>query len=172
MKAFPFLLAALLIFSANVHANEVATYFITEGKLHKGGKASVEILESNPEKYVAKLTYELYKKILVPIPADELKGESVLELPLEFRDERGYMELEIKKTMELEKATLKFIKRLKWEELDSAYQIQILPKNGKSKIDVIYHPTVRAAGWAKILITFISSAPVLNGYQVEILLNK
>ncbi|MBY0415710.1 MAG: hypothetical protein K2Q18_16165 [Bdellovibrionales bacterium] len=170
MKAIT--LIAMTFFSLKSFAGPLAQYYITEGKLHKGGKASVEVLENSEEKYTVKLTYELYKKILVPIPSDELKGESVLDFPAEFRDERGYMELESIGSMELPKATLKFVKRINWENLPDAYQFLILPKNGKSKIDIIYHPSVKAAGWAKILITFVSSTPILNGYQVEIFLNK
>ena len=152
-------------------AAEVANYHILKGKLHSGGKAQVEIIESTDNKFVAKMNYEIYKKILVPIPDDVLKGENVITLPPEFRDERGYMELETKGTMEIEKARLQFIKRVKWKNYIDAYQVVIFPKNGKSKIEVTYHPTVPAAGWGRVLVTFISNAPILNGYQAYIELN-
>lgn len=114
------------------------------------------------------MNYEIYKKILVPVPDDFLKGETVLELPPEFRDERGYLELETKGTMEIEKAKLQFIKRVKWKNVKDAYQVMILPKNGKSKIEVTYHPSIPAAGWGRVVVTFISKIPLLNGYQAEI----
>ncbi len=152
-------------------AAEVANYHILKGKLHSGGKAQVEIVENTDNKFVAKMNYEIYKKILVPIPDDVLKGENVITLPPEFRDERGYMELETKGTMEIEKARLQFIKRVKWKNYNDAYQVVIFPKNGKSKIEVTYHPTVPAAGWGRVLVTFISNAPILNGYQAYIELN-
>lgn len=159
---------AVLILSQLAVANDIAKYQIEKGKLHTGGVAQVEIIENNEEKFVARLAYHIYKKILAPIPNDKLKGETTYELPPEFRDERGYLELATKGTIELEKAHLKFIRRLKWRELNDAYQFQILPKNGRSKIDAIYHPSLPAAGWGRILVTFMSNVPILNGYQIAL----
>ncbi len=161
-----------LVLSQLVFAGPVADYTIQKGKLHTGGKARVEIIESSSEKFIVNLSYEIYKKILVPIPDEDLKGESLFQLPSEFRDERGYLELQTKGTMQIEEAKLHFVKRLKWNNLTDAYQILILPNNGRSKIEIIYHPSVKAAGWAKINIVFISKAPILNGYQVLIDLNE
>lgn len=162
----------LSIYIANYSwATDVANYHILKGKLHSGGKAQVEIVENTDENFVAKMNYEIYKKILVPIPDDVLKGENVITLPPQFRDERGYMELETKGIMEIEKARLQFIKRAKWKNYNDAYQVVIFPKNGKSKIEVTYHPTIPAAGWGRVLVTFISNAPILNGYQAYIELN-
>lgn len=162
----------LFIFMTNLSvAADIANYHILKGKLHSGGKAQVEITENSQDKFVAKMNYEIYKKILIPIPDDVLKGENIITLPPEFRDERGYMELAIKGTMEIEKARLQFIKRAKWKNFNDAYQIVIFPKNGKSKIEVLYHPSVPAAGWGRVLVTFISNAPILNGYQAYIELN-
>jgi hypothetical protein len=160
------------IFFASVSfAADIANYHILKGKLHSGGKAIVEITENNPERFVAKMNYEIYKKILVPIPDDVLKGENIITLPPEFRDELGYMELEAKGVMEIEKAKLQFIKKVKWQNFKNAYQIVIFPKNGKSKIEVTYHPSVPAAGWGRVVVTFISNIPLLNGYQAVIELN-
>lgn len=157
----------LLFFAQLSLASEIAHYHIEKGKLHTGGIASVEITESNTQKYTTKLNYEIYKKILVPIPDSQLKGETILDLPPEFRTEIGYMELETKGTMDIGDATLKFVRRLTWNHLVNAYEILILPKNGKSKIEIFYHPTLPAAGWGEVDITFISSIPVLNGYEVK-----
>lgn len=158
----------LLILTNFALAGESANYHIEKGKLHSGGVAKVEVLENSPEKFVAKLNYHIYKKILVPIPEDQLKGETVFEFPPEFRDERGYLELETKGVIELEKAKLQFVKRVKWKNFKDAYQVLILPKNGRSKIEAIYHPSIKAAGWGRVLVTFINSVPIFNGYQVEI----
>lgn len=158
-----------LLFSINLaFAGPVANYQIEKGKLHTGGTARVEVLESSAEKFVAKLNYHIQKKILVPIPEEELKGETIFEFPAEFRDERGYLELETKGAIELEKAKIQFVKRVSWRGLKNAYQILILPRNGRSKVEVIYHPSIKAAGWGKILVTFINSVPIFNGYQIDI----
>ena len=159
---------AFLITSQLTKAGDFADYQIMKGKLHSGGKARVEVVQSSSEAFIVKLNYEIIKKILVPIPSDQLKGESVFELPPEFRDERGYLELETKGVMNLPNATLKFVKRLQWNQLNNAYQILILPKNGRSQIEAIYHPSIPAAGWARISITFINNIPIFNGYQVII----
>lgn len=170
MKKLITLIVSIFFINAAIAA-DIANYHILKGKLHSGGKAQVEITENSAERFVAKMNYEIYKKILVPVPDDVLKGENIIALPPEFRDERGYMELEAKGTMEIEKAKLQFIKRVKWKNYNDAYQIVIFPKNGKSKIEVTYHPTVPAAGWGRVIVTFISNAPILNGYQAIIELN-
>ncbi len=165
------LLTGLLSFFLTVKvafAGPMANYHIEKGKLHSGGSAQVEVLENSPEKFIAKLSYHIQKKILVPIPEDQLKGETVFEFPPEFRDERGYLELETKGVIELEKAKLQFVKRVNWRGLKDAYQVLILPKNGRSKIEAIYHPSIKAAGWGRVLVTFINSIPIFNGYQVVI----
>lgn len=161
-------LTFLLITTTALAAPDKATYHVLKGKLHSGGKAQVLITENTSERFVAQMNYEIYKKILVPVPDDALKGETVIELPPAFRDERGYLELETKGSMEIEKAKLQFIKRVKWRNFKDAYQVMILPKNGKSKIEATYHPSVPAAGWGRVVVTFISKVPLLNGYQAEI----
>ena len=157
----------LLFFAQLSFAGNIAHYHIEKGKLHTGGTASVEITESNANKFTTKLNYEIRKKILVPIPDDQLKGQMVLDLPPEFRTEIGYMELETKGVMDIGEATLKFVRKLTWNHLTNAYEILILPKNGKTKIEIFYHPTLPAAGWGEVDVTFISSVPVLNGYLVK-----
>lgn len=149
-------------------AGPVANYTIEKGKLHTGGTARVEVLDSSEDKYITKLNYHIQKKILVPLPEDQLKGESIFEFPPQFRDERGYLELETKGSIELEKVKLQFVKRVNWRGLKNAYQALIIPKNGKSKIEIIYHPSIKAAGWGRVLVTFVSSVPILNGYQIMI----
>lgn len=117
------------------------------------------------------MSYEIKKRALVPIPKKVLTGETVIQLPSEFKDVSGYEELEKKGSMEVTEARLEFIKKFVWNGKDNAYDIMILPHNGKSKIEVIYHPSLPAAGWGKVVITFISPYPVLNGYNAVIEIN-
>lgn len=168
MKNKILILLSFYLINTVMASADMASYHILKGKLHSGGKAQVLITENTSEKFVAKMNYVIHKKILVPVPDDVLKGETIIELPPEFRDERGYLELEAKGTMEIEKAKLQFIKRVKWNNLKDAYQIMILPNNGKSKIEATYHPSVPAAGWGRVIVTFISKIPLLNGYQAQI----
>lgn len=68
--------------------------------------------------------------------------------------------------MDSPKAELRFVKRGDFDGFKDAYYIEILPKNKKSKIDVVYHPSLPAVGWSEVTITFLSNIPVLNGYQL------
>lgn len=163
-----FLALAVFVVTSLAFGAEVANYHIKKGKLHTGGKAQVEVIEKSADKFSTKLNYQIYKKILVPIPEDQLQGETIFEFPPEFGDERGYLELETKGVIELEKAQLQFVKRVTWRGLANAYQVLILPKNGRSKIEAIYHPSLKASGWAKVIVTFINSVPIFNGYQIVI----
>lgn len=152
-------------------AGESADYHILKGKLHSGGTAKVEVLEESAQVFSVKMDYEIFKKILVPIPDHVLKGDTIVDLPPQFSSEVGYLELEAKGTMQIERATLKFLGRTKWQNYKDAYKILILPNNGKSSIEVTYHPSIKAAGWGRIMITFINPLPILNGYQAHIEIN-
>jgi hypothetical protein len=166
-----FLVLTLLICSTTLLALESADYHILNGSLHKGGNAKIEITEKSKKKFVAKMSYELIKKLLIPIPSKILKGETIISLPPEFKDQRGYVKLAKLGSMEIDQANLKFIKMTTWNNKSGVYDILILPKNKKSKIEVFYHPSVPAAGWSKVIITFISPYPILNGYNAVIELN-
>lgn len=163
----------LLSFSvgASIAPVESADYHILRGTLHKGGAAKIVILEKTKKKFSAKMSYKLEKKMLVPVPKKVLEGETVINFPPEFKDKRGYANLEKKGFMEIENARLQFIKRMTWNGKEGAYDILIQPHNGKSQIEVIYHPSLPAAGWGKVVITFISPYPILNGYHAVIELN-
>lgn len=167
------LLTALFLFTLNsaFAAIESASYHILKGRLHKGGTAKVEITEKDKTKFSARMSYDIKKKALVPIPKKVLQGETVIELPPEFKDTRGYAMLEKKGFMEVKKARLQFIKRMNWNGKDNAYDILIKPHNGKSMIEVVYHPSLPAAGWGQVIITFLSPYPILNGYKAIIELN-
>lgn len=170
MRVIFTVIMSLIAFQAT--ASESASYHILKGKLHSGGSAKVEILQESAQVFSVKMDYEIYKKILVPIPDHALKGDTVVDLPPQFATEVGYLELETKGTMQIERGTLKFLGRTKWKERADAYKILITPNNGKSKIEVTYHPSIKAAGWGRILITFINPLPVLNGYQAQIEINE
>ena len=149
------LFLSIFLLDQAVFASEVAHYNIQKGRLHTGGSASVEILENAPEHFLAKLKYQIHKKIIVPIPDNQLEGEIIIEFPSEFKDERGYMELESKGTIVLNDVVLTFVQRLKWPGHSDAYQFLILPTNGKTKILAVYHPSIPSAGWIKLAITLI-----------------
>lgn len=159
------LIAALVLSLSSFAFAEVADYTVKEGKLHKGGVLTAETIEGTDE-FRVKAVYEIYKKGWVPVPADQLKGEETTTLPTQFKDERGYLELEQKGEMTVMDAKIKFIKRVDYNEYKNAYLIEVLPQNGRSKTQVIYHPEVKAAGWAKVEITFISNIAILNGYKL------
>lgn len=112
------------------------------------------------------MDFDVKRKDFVPVPAKLLKGSSIMEFPNEFRTEAGYKNLEKKKTLEIPKAHLIFIKRIDVANLKGAYLFEIHPKNKKSKIDVVYHPSLPAVGWNMVKITFISSIPILGGYEL------
>lgn len=88
-----------------------------------------------------------------------------MELPPEFRDERGYLELEQVGSMSLPKADLKYLGRVDFRNYENAHKALIIPHNGKSKTEIIYHPELPGVGWGRVRTIFISSVPILNGYQ-------
>lgn len=161
----------LLITNSTFATIESASYHILKGRLHKGGTAKVEITEKDKARFSAKMSYDLNKRALVPVPKKILRGETVIELPPEFKDKRGYVMLEKKGFMEIPKARLQFIKKMNWKGKENAYDILITPHNGKSMIEVVYHPSLPAAGWGQVIITFLSPYPILNGYKAIIELN-
>lgn len=155
----------LLLFSWYNFAQNSADYSVLKGQLHKDGKVVIVILP-DPAKYKVQMNYDVKKKSLVPVPARLLKGKTVIEFPEIFRTEAGYKALEQHKVMEIPKARLKFVKRGNHKNLKNAYFIEVHPINKKSKIDIIYHPSLPAVGWSRVRITFLSKIPVLNGYEL------
>ncbi|MDD4975535.1 MAG: hypothetical protein PHY93_14340 [Bacteriovorax sp.] len=153
------------------HASDVAKYIIQEGKLHSGGTAKVDVSQSTSEEFVANLNYQIDSIPLSIFAPQEKKKSRTIALPPEFRDERGYLELETKKKMNLDSQyeyDLKFVSRVNLKGKMDAYKILILPKNKKSTIEVIYHPSVSGAGWAKVTVTLLSKYEQINGYQIRI----
>ncbi|MGZ3809919.1 MAG: hypothetical protein ACXVCE_17675, partial [Bacteriovorax sp.] len=152
-------------------ASDVASYIIQGGALHSGGTAKVDVSHSTSEKFVANLNYEINSIPLSIVAPHEKKKTRVIELPPEFKDERGYLELETKKKMNLDDqydCDLKFIGRVSLKGKNDAYKILILPKNKKSTIEVVYHPSIGGAGWEKVIVTLLSKYEQINGYQILI----
>lgn len=146
-------------------AKSKAHYKILEGKLHKGGVAHTEVLP-DPKLFRVKMGYEIIKKAWAPISSEFLKGEKMIDLPVQFKDERGYLELESHGSMTIPDGHIKFIRRTNLGDKYDAYEVLVLPKNGKAKIELIYHPDLPSVGWGRMKITFISQIPLLNGYEV------
>lgn len=153
----------LLFLISHAFAQSSADYKVLPGKFHKSGSVKVSILPV-PEKFKVQMDYAVKKKDWVPVPAKLLKGKSVMEFPEDFRTETGYQNLEKQKSMTIPKAVLKFVKRADFGNLKNAYFLQVLPTNKKTKIDIVYHPSLPSVGWEKVKITFISKIPLLNGY--------
>ena len=164
MKTTTLLLALSLTLPAL--AADEAHYKIKQGQLHDGGKVDVTILP-DPKSFMVEMKFDIDKKPMVPVPGKLLKGTTVMEFPLKFKTEAGYKELQTKKAIGIPKAELKFIKRADTGDLKQAYFLEVHPTNKKSKIAIIYHPSLPAAGWRTVKITFLSNIPILDGYEVD-----
>ncbi len=163
------ILFSVLLFATNALASAKASYNILEGKLHKGGSAYTEILP-NSQKFTVRMGYEIKKKALVPVPSEFLKGEEIIDLPLMFQDERGYLELEARGQIKLDDGVIKFVKRTTTGKLKDAYEVLVLPRNGRSKIQIVYHPELPSVGWSDMKVTFISKVPLLDNYQIKMVI--
>lgn len=143
-----------------------AKYIVKPGKLHRKGKIFVTILP-DAEKFRVKMDYQLRKKEFVPVPSKLLEGSTVMDFPPKFKTEAGYKELERVKDMETPKAHLHFTKRGTVGNLKDAYFFEVAPKNKKTRVDIIYHPSLPSVGWYEVEITFLSKFPILDGYKVD-----
>jgi hypothetical protein len=159
----------VLLFTFNSFAIDAAFFDILPGKLHSGGYLRSDLLDINDAQQTmkVKLQYEVIKRPLVPVPNEYLKGEEVQVLPLEFLDERGYLELEIKGTRELVDAWLKHQGRVEIAGLKDIHFVKIIAKNGRSEIDVYFHPTVEELGWVFLRLTLHTEIPLLRHYALE-----
>lgn len=161
-----------LLFSLSVWSAGPTHFKILPGKLHQGGKASADIISTDTHKKVilVRLNYEVYKKTLVPVPDEYLKGSSDQELPLEFIDERGYLNLEQSKTRELEDAILIHLGRVSLGGHTNGHHVRIKAKNGRSETDVYYHPHLPELGWGKVRLVLHTPIPLLKNYAMEAVL--
>jgi hypothetical protein len=161
-------LALLLLLSTYLHASiDTLTYGIQPGKWHKGGTLEALVVKIDTDKKVMDvlIKYDVIKKSMVPVSADLLKSSMTLELPLEFQDERGYLELEITKFRDSEKATIHHVGRVDIGELKNAHHIRILNKRGKFECDLYYHPSVPELGWPTVRL--LLNVAILNNYEVK-----
>lgn len=162
----------LLSFSA-MAVEEVTNYTITAGRYHQGGKAQASILSTDAAKEImtVELKYQVYKRALVPVPSEYLKGSEVEELPLEFIDERGYLALEESKTKDLPEATLIYMGRVNIGSYQNGHYVRIKAKNGKSDTDIYYHPQIPGLGWGKVQLFIHTNIPLLKNYNIMAVLN-
>lgn len=167
------LLTAVLVLSTALSAfgQDQSTYSVKKGKLHSKGKILVTVLPE-PQKFKVQMDYEVKKKPMVPVPDKLLRGKTVMEFPEKFKTEEGYKELERDKIMDIPKAVLKFVKKADYGTFKNAYFLDVFPKNKKTKINIIYHPSVPSAGWIDVKLEFISEIPVLDGYRIEATLKR
>lgn len=158
------IISFLFLIPFSLHAE--AVYKVSKGKLHRKGKVTVSVLPE-PHKYKVQMSYNIKKKNYVTVPDKFLQGETIMEFPEKFKTEAGYKELQKKKEMMIPKAKLVFLKRETVGDLKDAYFIEVRPTNKKSKIEIIYHPSLPEVGWKEMDITFLSNIPVLDGYEIE-----
>ena len=154
-----------LLFTYTLPALASVQYQVLPGKLHKKGEVRITVLP-DPETYKVEMVYKVQAKNLVPIPSKLLNGQTSMEFPVAFKTEEGYKELERAGSMEIPKAIIKFVKRADFGDLKDAYFLEVFPTNKKSKIHIIYHPSLPEVAWQKVKITFLSDIPVLNGYEL------
>lgn len=164
------LLVPLFVFLLSISC-VAAVFQVSPGKLHRKGKVVVTILPDKT-KYMVEMKYNVKKKNFVPVPQKLLEGTKVMEFPQIFRTEAGYKELEAKKHMDIPKADLVFTRRGDIGDLKGAYFFEVKPTNKKSKIDIIYHPSLPGTGWLAVDITFLSKFPILDGYKLKAELNR
>jgi hypothetical protein len=161
-------LALLVLLSSTLHASiETLSYKILPGKLHTGGTLDASVLSTDEAKDIMEvlLKYDIIKKPFVPAPADLLKSSMTLELPLEFLDERGYLNLEMTKLRDMEKATLHYVGRVDIGKFKNAHHVRILNKKGKFECDVYYHPSMPELGWPEMRL--ILNVSILSNYEVK-----
>lgn len=165
--------ALFLILSISAFADpDVLNFKILPGKFHQGGKASASVLSTDAQRavMVVKLEYEVVKKALVPVPSEYLRGGLNQELPLEFIDERGYLNLEINRTLDLPEAILIHLGRVTIGSYQNGHHVRIKAKNGRSETDVYYHPNLPELGWGKVGLMLHTPIPMFKDYSLEAIL--
>lgn len=168
---FAYLITALISLSAFA-LPETLNFRITPGKFHLGGKAAARIVSTNQDKDIMQvlLSYEIVKRPLVPAPEEYLKGSERQDLPLEFIDERGYLNLESKGPLKLPDATVYHLGRVKAGTRTNAHRVKIVASNGKSETEITYHPHIPELGWASVKLTIFTPLPLFRSYTMEAVL--
>ena len=164
------ILLTFFLLVSQVYAEQIV-HEVSRGRHHKGGEVRIETVQASSDSFVAKLKYKIIKKFYIPISSSKLEGELAQELPSNFATLEGYESLERDGILDLEKAQIKFIKRVDIGEYYDSFQFEILPKNGKWKATIWYHPDVESLGWHQSAIT-IYAIPVLGQYNVSSYLKK
>lgn len=162
-----------LLFSLCAFANPAPIHFkVVPGKFHAGGKAVAQIQSTDNAKntMVVKLDYEVVKRFGVPVPNEFLKGTDSRELPLEFIDERGYLNLEAKGPKDMDEAVVYHMGRVTVGKYSNGHHVKIVAKNGKSETEVFYHPHLPELGWGKVKLTVHTPIPFLKSYILEAVL--
>lgn len=62
---------------------------------------------------------------------------------------------------------MKFLGRVDYEKYSRAMRIQIIPKNGKSLMQFIYHPDIPGMHWDQLKLTLITNLPILGNYLLQ-----
>lgn len=148
-----------------MNKRSAASYHFTQGTLHQGGRATLEVL-NDPYVFKIHFSYSLEKKLLIPVPENYLKGKFTIELPSQFKEEAGYLELEKIKTMDTPKAKLLHEGRSDFYELTGAHLVHIILHNGRGEAQVLYHPFLPAVGWGEIRMIIKTDLPLLNNYNL------
>ena len=150
--------------------NETIIHKVEKGFLHKGGKIKISVQKdenvSGEEKLKLDINYRLKKRALLPVSAKKLRGNYELEIPMDFSDERGYLNLAQEGRISLEKADLVYlgVENVKW--FHNCHKVSILPHNKKSKIIAYYHPSAKSVGWVKLELTLLK-VPVISPYTIK-----
>ncbi|HLW56975.1 MAG TPA: hypothetical protein VKY27_06290 [Bacteriovoracaceae bacterium] len=142
-----------------------ASYVFSQGTLHQGGNATIEVVD-HPDLFKIRLSYSLKKKLLVPVPEKYLNGEFTLELPPQFKEETGYLKLEKMKSMDTQKAKLVHSGRRDFYEYTGAHLVHIHLYNGRGEAQILYHPSLPAAGWAEVKLMIKTELPLLENYTL------
>jgi hypothetical protein len=170
MQSFSFL---LVLFFTQFTFAQTSSFMILPGKLHKGGdlKATASTFDQSKDQFMVVLNYKILARALVPVNPKYLTGSYTQMLPLSFLDERGFLELEIKKTMNIQDAIIKHLGRVNIIPYKDAHFIGIYPTNGKSKIFLSYHPQIKGLGWQNLSLILNLNVPIFSNYELKGSLN-
>jgi hypothetical protein len=156
-----------LLFTFNLYATETSLFDILPGKFHKGGYLIAEPSVINNEEVKIKMNYEIYKKGYVPVPSEYLKGVYEQNLPAMFMDERGYLELEKLKEINLSDAKIVHLGRVVYGEYNDAHHVHIIPHNKKSEMYLVYHTNNIGLGWDQLKLIIHTPIPLLKSYLIR-----
>jgi len=168
------LLCLCLLFSFSAMAADGSNFNILPGKLHTGGTffATIKSISDAKQTMTINLKYDIDKKRLVPVPKEYLKGEISQAIPLEYIDERGYLNLEVAKTKDFADAKAVYLGRVDVGEYRNSHHVNVIAKNGKSETELYFHPQAPGIGWVKVRMTVYPPLPILKNYTVVALLKK